>query len=199
MSCQLMPIQNQSNVSGNEDNGMFATLDTAFNKSEEMAQFQNRIQNCNINPTNNEDKVKTDLVNDNLQNLISHNENKVDKMDSSIDEVIGSIYASSVPKCLPIDRSTRFSAQKYGTELLEGYSEAIAQPPMNRNSLGPMYNNNLQGVAVNRNSNMSIFKLLLLVLLVAALVYGGYHIYKNSNRQSIEYADTATGTTAGRY
>lgn len=174
MSCQI--LHTQSYISGNENlDNSFANIDTAFNKSDQMMQFQNRIQAHNISsvPSGNYDETQVhkadnaDSINNNLQSILNSKQGNiaaVDKMDSRIDEVIGSIYGQKT--CQPIDRNATFNPNKYGSELLEGYNGDV------------QYMNST--IPESTENSMSIFKLVLLLLLIAALIYGGYQIYKNN-------------------
>ena len=158
------PYEQSTNISGNDitgpfgnSSGSFASLDTAFNSSMPMNTFQTHMMNHNP------------LLSQNLISLPCHdpeatpNKKAVtseEKMNNSIDEVIGAMYV------IDAKQSLNNRPGPYQTQLLEGY-----------NGQGMQY---VRDTTTTTTSGMSIFKLLLLLILIAALVYGGYWLYQNS-------------------
>ncbi|AGC01735.1 hypothetical protein H012_gp730 [Acanthamoeba polyphaga moumouvirus] len=159
-----------------------APLDTAYNNSNLMRDFQNKLSGNNTIPINNNANI-----NDNISNLVRNNQilphQSEEKIDVNVDKIVGEYYnrdddikrqlnrdtigneylypgISTVQNGInfPLDRSQYYSPQVYGSELLEGYT--------------------------NTGSGIDIWRLLLLIILIAALIYGIYWLY-NNNRSNL--------------
>ncbi|AGF85562.1 hypothetical protein QJ854_gp220 [Moumouvirus goulette] len=155
-----------------------ASLDTAYNNSNLMRDFQNKLSGNNTLSINHDHAN----INDNITNLRNNQilpHQSEEKIDVNVDKIVGEYYNRdndikrqlnrdtigneylypNVPTSqkginFPLDRSQYYSPQIYGSELLEGYT--------------------------NTSSGMDIWRLLLLIILIAALIYGIYWLYNNN-------------------
>ncbi|AVL94597.1 hypothetical protein ma211 [Moumouvirus australiensis] len=154
-----------------------ATLDTAYNNSNLMRDFQNKLSGNNTLSNN---------INDNISQLRNNQilpHQSEEKIDVNVDKIVGEYYNRdddikrqlnrdstgneyiypNVPTAqngvnFPLDRSQYYSPQVYGSELLEGYT--------------------------NTGSGIDFWRLLLLIILIVALIYGIYWLY-NNNKSSL--------------
>ncbi|XWV26933.1 hypothetical protein QJ857_gp0116 [Tupanvirus soda lake] len=133
-----------------------------------------------------------------------------EKIDNNVDQMIGALYnrdfehnkqnTRSVNKQylyphipvvqngvnFPLNRQQNYSAQQYGTELLEDFNLQQEVQDIWANTDNTSYS--LTG--------MSFFKFLLLLILIAVLVYGIYWLYTNNAKtQVITAANTVNTTT----
>lgn len=141
------------------------------------------------------DTLQAEAINKNIQGVLEgfrSNQDRINMLSSDdkllnnindiivgpgIDDIIagasGSNCLESLPQngvTFPLSRRQYYNPERLGTELLEGYDVL----------------SDLQLAAMQANANveqttgMSIFKLVLLIVLVAALIYGIYYLYTNN-------------------
>ena len=151
-------ITNDVGVDGNMLTS-FATVDSAYSQSPSMKNFQNKMM-CH-NPLISQNLIdkpdQAQSINNDINALlhihnIKNSNNKIDdKMDKNIDEIIGSVYAENN------------YVQKQKENNVAIYNDQY-----------PQYIPNM----TNNNSGMGTFKIILLLILIAAFLYGGYWLYK---------------------
>ncbi|XWV25596.1 hypothetical protein QJ856_gp0158 [Tupanvirus deep ocean] len=122
-----------------------------------------------------------------------------EKIDNNVDQMIGALYnrdleynkqnTTSVNKQylyphipvvqngvnFPLNRQQHYSAQQYGTELLENFD-------LQRDAQNIWDNTNNTSYSL---TGMSFFKFLLLLILIAVLVYGIYWLYTNNTETKV--------------
>jgi len=186
MSCHDFHNKNQINniePSGNSSD-LFATLDTAYNQSPYMDNFQSKIINNNSQIIQNQDPNEDILIFPQSEQKINNN----------VDEMMGLYY------------NRNLSDQKSNKQYMYPHIPTVqngVQFPLNRTHRQQSIDSallekfNLQQDAHNiwNNTNstsysatgMSFFKLILLLILIAALIYAGYFLYKSNSKKSINY------------
>ena len=177
--------------------GSFATLDTAYAPSAAMSDFQNKMASYNPLMTQHLVNDENSDINNNIQILISPQSEE--KINNNVDMMVGALYNRDndysrqndmatinqymyphVPVVqndinFPLTRAQHYSAQQYGTELLEDFNlQQDAQNAANSTS--------------NCMTGMNLLKFILLIILIAALIYAIYWLYKGGN-------DTKTTTS----
>ncbi len=180
MSCN---ISRDNNMTMRRDS--MASLDTAYDSSNLMKDFQNKISNGNIHMNQN----TGNNINDSIANLIDSNKlpyQSEEKIDMNVEKIVGEYYNRDhdIQKQLdrdiignqythpnvstmqngvefPLNRSQYYSPEMHGSELLEGYS--------------------------NVGSCMDPWRLILLIILIAALIYGLYWLYTNNKTNNFDF------------
>ena len=201
MSCNT--IYNGRNINyekvgpyGNSS-GSFATLDTAFAPSATMSDFQNRMASHNPLMTQKSVNNETSNINDNIQMLMRQQDDILispqseEKINNNVDMMVGALYNRNndysrqndmatlnqymyphIPVVqndinFPLTRAQHYPAQQYGTELLEDFN--LQQDAQNLNSTSRCM------------TGMNLLKFILLIILIAALIYGIYWLYKGGS------------------
>lgn len=181
--------------------GSFAPLETAYAPSDTMSDFQNKMASNNLT-------AAPDLgnnINNNVQLLVKQYQDDMtispqseEKINSNVDMMIGALYnrnadysqqnsANANKQYLypqipvvqnginfPLTRAQHYTAQQHGSELLENFN--LEQDINNAWNNANNTTENLTG--------MNLFKFILLVILIAALVYAIYWLYQNGKKTS---------------
>lgn len=161
-------LRNTTNISGNDidyenpnDNSChFANLDVAFNPSGLMNDFQNKM--VSKNPFS-QKLMENDVFDINDLKISQQSEEKID---NNIDQMIGALYNSDHEFTkqngvqIPLTRQQYYLTQQHGSELLEKFKSHDTSCTIN---------------------GMNFFKFLLLLILIAALIYGIYWLYKEND------------------
>ena len=184
MSSNVLYDNIQSNNSSvgpyGNSSGSFATLDVAYNHSLPMSDFTNKMMKRN--PLTRDQSCDHD-------DIISSQ--SVDKINNNIDEMVGAIYNRDVDIAkqtspskqqsyphspvmkngvtMPLNRSQTYPSH-LGSELLENFD---------LNQITQEFNNRTDKVhcATGRN----ILKFILVVIIILALLYAGYCLFKKNS------------------
>jgi hypothetical protein len=190
--------------------GSFAPLDTAYTPSLPMSDFQKKMSfhgpslTHDMLLTQNSANDENANINNNIQMLLKqqHAQDNTmispqseEKINSNVDMMLGTLYnrdndfAKQDDKItnkqylyphmpivqnginFPLTRAQYYSPGQHGSELLEDFNPQ----------------QNAQNIWENANTSqcllkMSFFKFLLLIILIAALIYGIYLLYKNGEK-----------------
>lgn len=206
MSCQTIHtrdnIDYENGPFGNSI-GSFAPLDTAFNYSAPMAEFQNKL--INQNPL----LIKNDNIIPESETKITISPQSEEKINNNVDEIINSYYNRdkdignltsfatnkqyvypNIPVVqngirFPLTRNQHYSLDKHGSELLEDFN-------LGQDAQDIWDNTNTTSYSI---TGMSFFKFILLLILIAILVYAIYWLYKTGSlSKDITNTNTATKT-----
>ncbi len=186
-------------IQGNNNGvGSLAPLDSAFNYSQSMSNFQNDliaknpllahsvVSDSNVNSGINK-KINSLIKecgecerpqsgsNPDLHNLLS--QQSEEKINNGVDEIIKSInnpnLEHSVTKASAPQRGQRFQSDSYGSELLEKFNgvQTIPATPVMLNT-------------TTYTQGMGMFRTILLLVLIAILIYAIYWLYKNNKSKN---------------
>lgn len=179
MNC---PTYSQNITAYSSSPDSLASFDYAFGESEQMAMFQNKMRQDNpiYSPTDNIPphapfgneaiKMETAAINRDMKKMMGEHFQQSSETQYELNKnpMVGSIavnekkYPASVCNTnvqFPLTRMQHYNAQKLGTNLLEGFDPLT----------GLEYN-------VKETTGMSLFKLILLIILIGALIYGAYYL-----------------------
>lgn len=148
--------------SGKNDD-MYARIDNAFDKSQHMEVFQQKLSgNMQKSPTESDINRKMDDL------ILSSSDKRRSEENSSEKKINNALYTKKVsyPQEYPLDRNQQFNSKQYGSELLENY-EQIEEP-----------------------ESMSASKIFLSIILIALLIYGVYYIYKKKSKGKALFEST---------
>ena len=125
-----------------------------------------------------QDTLQAEIINKNIQGVLEGfgQQNKMEeKMNTSIDEVIGTMYVnddnagSNIQ--FPLTRGQHYSPTQLGTSLLENYDVLT--------DLQTEYG--YFNTDIEKLTGIGIFKLILLLILIGALFYGAYWLCMNKD------------------
>lgn len=178
--------------------GSFANLDTAFDQSVPMCQFQNRLAH---NPMiaqkladYDNDQIlispqSEEKINSNVEKIVAYYDRNRDIANQISPQTAKQYINPEIPivqngVSFPLNRSQHYPPQ-YGSELLEGYDlQEDTQYVLDST-------NTVSGPT----AGTSFVKFILLILLIAILIYGAYWIYKNGISGNVN-APVATNFTS---
>jgi len=200
MSCHIG--QNMEQTVLGRTNGSFATLDTAFDQSPHMSDFQNRLMNHNpLLSQHFADNQNVAICSSPHSGMLISPQSE-EKINHNVDVMVGALYnrnadfmnqnASPSIKMggvnIPLNRTQRYTSQQHGSELLENFN--LEQDARNVWENTNQTSQNITG--------MSFLKFVLLLFLIALFIYGIYWLFnqgrKNKNIMS-ESIITDPGTT----
>lgn len=194
---------------GTSSTGSYAPLDAAFNQSEQMSDFQQRLA------THNPLISSRSMGNCQAQGDVQLSAQSEEKINNKVDEMIGSYYNrdndyaklgdknmydqyrnSEIPNVqegiqFPLNRSQHYPANQLGSELLEKFDSRYYNGSQQQGGYWEKIKNNVQ-----KCTGMTFFQLVLLVAVIVLLIYGGYWLYKNNSTKTNPSSLTITSVSS---